>query len=279
MATIENRINKIEKSLTPKQAIVGWMEEAHRFNSLSEYAVWSAGRPEEEPTDLKRLTQRVEIAVRDRMKGEHEVRVQRAVRAAVSEVGFLYFLCLAVNGQFAAQCQSIALLGVLSLERASAALRETTGTQSPVDRDRYDTWHEDFRSYAIQVFALKAAIEQIAKQYFDNNQVLWKSFTEQLENFIRFVNLITNKWEDAFYSAYWNLHSEKKCRLGDRQQKPPHFNFDLERLRQSIDPKNIVKSLVLIARADTLSVMGDNLAAVKLSSSLLRGVTTPHKEA
>jgi hypothetical protein len=82
-----------------------------------------------------------------------------------------------------------------------------------------------------------------------------------------------------FYSAYWNLHSEKKCRLGDRQQKQPHFNFDLETLRQSIDPKNIVKSLVLIARADTLSVMGDNLAAVKLSSSLLRGVTTPHKEA
>jgi hypothetical protein len=159
---------------------------------------WSAGRPEEEPTDLKRLTQRVEIAVRDRMKGEHEVRVQRAVRAAVSEVGFLYFRCLAVNGQFAAQCQSIALLGVLSRERASAALRETTGTQSPVDRDRYDTSHEDFRSYAIQVFALKAAIEQIAKEYFDNNQVLWKSFTEQLENFIRFVNLITNKWEDPF---------------------------------------------------------------------------------
>jgi hypothetical protein len=174
------------------------MKEAHQFNSLSEYAVWSAGRPEEEPTDLKRLTQRVEIAVRDRMKGEHEVRVQRAVRAAVSEVGFLYFRCLAVNGQFAAQCQSIALLGVLSRERASAALRETTGTQSPVDRDRYDTWHEDFRSYAIQVFALKAAIEQIAKEYFDNNQVLWKSFTEQLENFIRFVNLITNKWEDPF---------------------------------------------------------------------------------
>jgi hypothetical protein len=198
MATTENRIDKIEKSLTPRQAIVVWMKEAHQFNSLSEYAVWSAGRPEEEPTDLKRLTQRVEIAVRDRMKGEHEVRVQRAVRAAVSEVGFLYFRCLAVNGQFAAQCQSIALLGVLSRERASAALRETTGTQSPVDRDRYDTWHEDFRSYAIQVFALKAAIEQIAKEYFDNNQVLWKSFTEQLENFIRFVNLITNKWEDPF---------------------------------------------------------------------------------
>ena len=76
MATIENRINKIEKSLTPKQAIVAWMEEAHRFNSLSEYAVWSAGRPEEEPTDLQRLAQRVEIAVRDRMKGEHKVRVK-----------------------------------------------------------------------------------------------------------------------------------------------------------------------------------------------------------
>ena len=186
----------------------------------------------------------------------------------MSEVGFLYFLHLGVNGHFASECRSIALLGVLSIERASAALRETTGIQLPADRDRYDTSREDFRSYATQVFALKAAIEQIANEYFDNNQVLWKSLAEQLENFIWSVNLITNKWKDAFYSAD-NLNSGKKRRVGDRDEKQPHFNFDLETLRQSIDPRKIVKSLVVAARADTLSLMGDKLAAVKLASSLV----------
>src|ERR1035437_2672999 len=167
MGTTENRMDKIAKSLTPKQAVIASMEEAHRFESLSEYALVTVERPEE-VTDFAALIEQVEFGVRDRMKGE---------------TAFLYHLHLKVNEHFGYEARSMGLMGMLLLERDCAAMQEPTGTRLYLDR--YDAKHIDLPYYATEVFTLKAAVEQVAKRYFDNHQVLWKSFAKQLENFIQ----------------------------------------------------------------------------------------------
>ena len=86
-------MDKIAKSLTPKQAVIASMEEAHRFESLSEYALVTVERPEE-VTDFAALIEQVEFGVRDRMKGETAKKVQKTVRDAVLETAFLYHLHL-----------------------------------------------------------------------------------------------------------------------------------------------------------------------------------------
>ena len=269
MGTTENRMDKIAKSLTPKQAVIAWMEEAHRFESLSEYALVTVERPEE-VTDFAALIEQVEFGVRDRMNGETAKKVQKTVRDAVGETAFLYHLHLKVNEHFGYEARSMGLMGMLLLERYCAAMQEPTGTRLYLDR--YDAKHIDLPYYATEVFTLKAAVEQVAKRYFDNHQVLWKSFAEQLENFIQIINLIVANREDAFYFADWSRHSGETRHLGDRDKKRPNLNFDLEALKQSIDPKEIVKSFVYRAYSEMLSFMGDHQAAAERVASLFRTV-------
>ena len=269
VGTTENRMDKIAKSLTPKQAVIASMEEAHRFESLSEYALVTVERPEE-VTDFAALIEQVEFGVRDRMKGETAKKVQKTVRDAVGETAFLYHLHLKVNGHFGYEARSMGLMGLLLLERDCAAMQEPTGTRLYLDR--YDAKHINLPYYAKEVFTLKAAVEQVAKRYFDNHQVLWKSFAEQLENFIQIINQTVANRKDAFYFADWSRHSGETRHLGDRDKKRPNLNFDLEALKQSIDPKEIVKSVVYRAHAEMLSLMGDHQAAAERVASLFRTV-------
>ena len=55
MATTKSRLEKIENSLTPKQAILAWVHEAHKFTTLDDYGAWLAKHPEQRPP-LNRLT-------------------------------------------------------------------------------------------------------------------------------------------------------------------------------------------------------------------------------
>ncbi len=269
MAAAKARMDAIAKSLTPQQAVIAWMQEAHQFDSVFEYVVWSTERPEQ-ATNLESLIERVEIATRDRWNGEPNEKVLKKVHDAVRDTMFLYYLHVQVNEHFDAGARAISYMGLLLLEREPAARRETAG-KLPADQDRCDIWQEDLHSHALEVFTLKAATEQLAKQYFANNQVLWKAFAEQLEASIRLINWIVGKREDALSLAYWSRrHTRGKRRLGDRDEKRPQFDFDLEALKKLIDAKELVKSLLDLAYAETLSFMGDRPAAATHVASMLR---------
>jgi len=254
MENPENRMDKIAKSLTPRQRAIAWMEDAHQSKSLGEYA--------ERTRHFDTLAKGAEIWARDRTKGEPAEKVQKTVRAAVRETAFLYFLHQHVNEHFTSQSRSIALLHLLLVERECVALEEATGTQ--LYADRFDPEHDDLRSYAIEVFTLKAAIQQIAKQYFDDHQVLLKYFAEQLEGFIRGIYVIKEGRENI-YRAYEKGRKAKDPHSGDCRLK-----FDLETLKGSIDPGKTVKWLVDLAYFDTLEIMGDRQLALKAVASLYR---------
>ncbi len=71
MGTNKQRLAKIETSLTPKQAVLLWMEEAHKAGSVHKYALSLKGQPDS-AFPLVKLPKQVEQAVRDSMKGRRE---------------------------------------------------------------------------------------------------------------------------------------------------------------------------------------------------------------
>lgn len=261
MATNRHRLDQIAESLTPKQAVIASMEEANQFESLSEYAVWLAERLKE-PTILRTLTQRVETGTRNRMKGEPAAKVQKVVRASVRETAFLNCLQLQANSYFTQQWPRIELEGQLHLERACAALREAI--LAPLDADQDFGRKENLTSHAIEVFTLNAAAEQLAKQYFDNHQVLLKYFVEELQKSIKRIYQIRDTWQDVLHLEYRRYHPGEKPSLRDCPLK-----INLEKLKRSIDPTKLVKLLVDSANADTLELMGDRQAALKVLVSLV----------
>ncbi len=68
MNSRRRRLRRIETGLTPTQAVVLWLREAHRFESMRAYVQWLAGQPET-AYPLYRLHDLVVPAVERAMKG------------------------------------------------------------------------------------------------------------------------------------------------------------------------------------------------------------------
>ena len=96
MRSALKRLKTVEHSLTPKQAVILWMEEAHRFTNPYDYLKSLRDLPEAS-YPLPNLAQQIEDSVREAMKGEPRDEVTRAVREAVRDVIFLNYLHLEVN--------------------------------------------------------------------------------------------------------------------------------------------------------------------------------------
>ena len=255
------RMDKIEESLTPEQAVIAFLEEANQFESIREYAVW-LGERLKDPTKFRTLAIRVGNGIRQRMQGEPEQKVKKVARAGIFKTAFLEFLQLQVNSYFFSEWRAIELEGQLLLERACATLRDViSGDLSTLGDDKR---RENLTSHAIELFTLKAAAEEVAKRYFDNHQVLRKCFSKQVDKSIERIFQIMDVSKSALYVTYRRHHGGK-----DPRDQDCRLEFDLESVRRSIDPKELVKSMVDWAHADALAWMGKSEEALRLVVSMV----------
>jgi hypothetical protein len=96
MTGSRNRLERLQLSLTPRQAVFAWMEEAHRTGSLETVLRSLKDTPPHE-LPLVRLRSQVSMAVLRAMKGEPWELVQEATQQAVRDALFLYGLHQSLN--------------------------------------------------------------------------------------------------------------------------------------------------------------------------------------
>ncbi len=123
MSHNKRRLDRLECSLNSRQAVLLWLQEIHQYPSLLEYARSLLDRPET-GVRLLQLRDQVERAIQEAMKGRPRGEVEQAVRQAVLDILFLYYLHSHVN-QRAALNQPVwdLKLAVLA-EQRSGMLRE-----------------------------------------------------------------------------------------------------------------------------------------------------------
>jgi hypothetical protein len=128
----DRRLDKIEASLTPKQAFLLWLEEAHEHGSLARYVMLMRCQPIERHP-YQRLPRQVEQAVRERSKktgpdvsetiypgrGLQKAAKERAIEGevihAIREVAFYIELHTALTGRVSAEWKAMALQTLLAL--------------------------------------------------------------------------------------------------------------------------------------------------------------------
>jgi hypothetical protein len=99
MTSSKRRLDKLEVSLTPKQAILLWMEEAHQYDTMEQY-VRSLKPGPDSAWPLAELPDKVSKAVEQAMKGRPRQEVARVARQAIRDVLFLFHLHQQVNQKF-----------------------------------------------------------------------------------------------------------------------------------------------------------------------------------
>jgi len=95
--TLNKRLDKVEKSLTPKQAVILWLQEIQQYRNAEEYTQFLRGQPES-ARPLYKITKQISQTTRDSMKGQPQQVVENAVHRAERDVCFLVKLQQQVNG-------------------------------------------------------------------------------------------------------------------------------------------------------------------------------------
>ena len=116
---MERRLQKIETSLSPRQAAMLWLVEAQRFPSYQEYSQDTAGEPITEAPRVKIPRQAAE-AMRYRVMFEPwpTESQAKAVSEAHQQADFLVALALNINNQLLAELdRSVLVLWALSEQR------------------------------------------------------------------------------------------------------------------------------------------------------------------
>lgn len=154
----DQRLAKVEHSLTPKQAVLLWMEEAHKSGSVHKYALSLKGQPDS-AFPLIKLPKQVETAVRDSMKGQKREWVDRTVERAVKDVIFLFKLQFQANIDLLREKDKLAMILAWLFEKLHR-LREAVW----LDHDMADAWWEVCRQLPYPLdhetaAAVKAATE------------------------------------------------------------------------------------------------------------------------
>jgi len=98
VSSATKRVEKLESGLTPKQAILLWLQEAHSFNGIEEYVRHLKIQPDSD-APIPRLTDQVAEAVKQTLKGQPREEIRRAVNQAHKDVLFLFYLHQQVNGK------------------------------------------------------------------------------------------------------------------------------------------------------------------------------------
>jgi hypothetical protein len=92
----ERRLAKVETALTPTQRIVAWLDEAHRWGTLSAYVDSLLDKsPDDFP--INRLAAEAAAAARGELRGKPADVVGTAVRQAVRATVFRFHLVLRIN--------------------------------------------------------------------------------------------------------------------------------------------------------------------------------------
>ena len=127
------RVEKLESSLTPKQAILLWLQEAHAFDGMEEYVRHLKNQPDS-AAPLFKLPSQVEEGVRQTLKDKSKEEINRAIHQAHKDVLFLFFLHQRVNDKLNTEERDYRSQAMLLTSKLGSMLRE----QALIDRMRWN---------------------------------------------------------------------------------------------------------------------------------------------
>jgi hypothetical protein len=188
--TLRRRVAKIETSLTPKQAVLEWVEKAQEFASFADYladlaeAPWFASPRVEVPN-------RVGAAVLNvlKEKGAKEEAVARAVLQAQKRTHFLVALVVQVNVKVFSESYKN-FLSVELLAEQRARMGEQFDRYGSFDPEEWEWWRRILLANLSRMLRQQAAIAAISTKYYSGHRILFEEQKAELDGCIEKADLL-----------------------------------------------------------------------------------------
>jgi len=243
--TTRRRLDQLDDSLSPQEAVLRWLAEAHEFPTLPDYVQSLKGqKPSVFP--LYRLPEEMESSVRSSMRGEKPGRIYAAVRTAVRDAAFLVYLVTQTNGSVLTEQRANSLNYFLVAQGLKAFIKGSTPWEG-VEQER---WCGFAASLVSEVFTLHGAIAHIATTYFRGRTPL---FPQTAGLLAQLVTVTAGTSESYHRSLALGLMGPKP----KRRQPPP---IDLNQVREAAAESALVRAqqMITLAQTEALSMTGEH---------------------
>jgi hypothetical protein len=205
MNTLKSRMNQIALSLTPKQAVLITLEEAHQQNeSIHDYARWLS-----KPQNLAQIHQRwdqVMKGIRQNLKGQPESIIQKVCRQAKEDICFLLDLHQRVNTDILEDEKARDIMVWYSITHINALVEKHVGCEClPMDtrilQQMLQIWRTLVCQFLISYYALLEAILLIDTQYFEGHSLLFSSTLKELKDCLHNIENQTDFFTQIYIAA------------------------------------------------------------------------------
>ena len=174
--TTKARLAKLEAALSPKEATLAWLGEAHQFPSLAAYVGWLVTQPPE-AAPFWRVPEQAERAVRASLRGQPRDVVEAAAHQAVRDAVFLVELVIRLNVDAAELVRTETLRAVaLAWEaRAIAGQREpdVAAHGRRLKAPCWATWRDAIAEWTRSLDGAEQARHDLERLYLDGRNVLF----------------------------------------------------------------------------------------------------------
>ena len=177
--TGRTRVERLEAGLAPRERVLRWLEEAHRYPSLTAYVGSLLDQPASQ-WPHNRLSAQAADRVRRTTRGLPDADVQHVVREALAEVVFMVELILVLNAAAEvwlraalARCRLLdAQLPALVLEPLVPDAAGSGAATVPLD-ERVRTWRQELQLLVDEMAVGEQARQILEQRYLDGHAALF----------------------------------------------------------------------------------------------------------
>ena len=241
----EKRIEKVQSSLTPKQAAILWLDELAKFPNLIEYVSHVHSLPPGN-APLERLPHQIEQAVRQSMKGSPEKEIWPEVRLGVRDVAFLIHIALNTNYKMLSRQREYHLLSMALSHWLHRLILKDAFDCRRDEKVHLKNWVDDAEGSLMELYGFQKAINAMSTQYFDGHPVLFPELSEYLRDIVKRIEGQTELFNKMF-------SGKKRCK-----------RIDLDSLRNAIKVGPEFVEIVEQSKAEALILIGERESAMEL---------------
>ena len=225
------------------------------------------GRPPETAFPMYMLPSKVEKAVQSMMKGEPRHEVSGAIRTAVRDTVFLFYLHQQVNTKLmsehdanvyrfrwlSSELQKLLYENLVSdviTREGKHKLARSKARRS----DDLDLWKSSCEEFLNGLYSMRDVIAFVSKKYFDGHEMLFSEVADGFDVTVKYLEELTEVYNDEVMSM--GRHKRRNGRL------IASASLQAECAKSSAAH---IAYLVDMAKAEALDFMGDNRAGVELA--------------
>lgn len=289
-----------DHALSPREAVISWMREAHEFDSLLAYGRWLVEQPDD-VYPLVRMPRQVVAAVRARNKGKPEILFRREIYQVQKDLLFLYHLHTQLNLRAVEEEETWRLGLALLTERLRGLVREVCrvdqsrleGFEFPEDlrkkrrkhkktaeemklEDQLRAWAEEESGLWVRVKSSKQAAGLISRRYLAGEVLLFPASVRRIDAALAsltglrevYQHLLEARLPDTDEGLARLLVSDEPVRVQTSEAEGDGDFHDEADVNAAA--LHLARHVVMVARAEALDDLGERDAGVALAERWMR---------